>query len=72
MTSSITDTHRSTTVTDVRQVTVSAPVEVDGKYRRAIRVLGDTGGDQPAEMIELVIVSDNREDLAITAPEQRF
>lgn len=72
MTSTITDTHRRVEISDVRDVIVTEIVTADGVSSRAIRILGDTGAEQPGEVMEIVIRSGAKADLEMKAPEQRF
>lgn len=72
--STISDTHRSITITDVRDILVTTTVEADGSFRRAIRILGTPPeeDDQPVEIIELVLVASDRDFLNVDAPAQIF
>ena len=72
MTSTITDTHRRVEISDVRQVIVTEIVTAEGVSSRSVRILGDIGAEQPAEIMEIIIRSGTKADLEMKAPEQRF
>ena len=72
MTSTITDTHRRVEITEVRQVIVTEIMTAEGVSSRSVRILGDTGAEQPAEIMEIIIRSNTKGDLEMKAPEQRF
>jgi len=72
MTTAITDTYRRVEISDVREVVVTDIITADGMNSRSIRILGDMGGDQPTEVMEIVIRSATKADLEMKAPEQRF
>lgn len=69
----MTDTHRRVEITNVRAVVATDIQLVDGLYRRAVRILGEpVTNETPTEILEVIVNSDERADLEITAPEQRF
>ena len=72
MTSTITDTHRRVEITEVRQVIVTEIMTAEGVSSRSVRILGDTGAEQPAEIMEIINRSNTKGDLEMKAPEQRF
>lgn len=65
MTSTIKDLHRKVEITDVRDIIVTDIVEADGLHRRSIRILGDVGSGQPAEVMEIVVNSATRSDIEL-------
>lgn len=72
MTTSITDAHRKTVVTEVRDIIITETVDDGGTFVRSIRILGDIGGDDPAEVMEIVVSSATKTDIDVTAPGYEF
>lgn len=72
MTSTITDTHRKIELTEVRDVIVTDIVDADGLFKRSIRILGETGGDDPGEVMEIVVSSATKADIELSAPANEY
>lgn len=68
MTSTIVNLHRKVEISTVRDIIASDIVQADGLYRRSMRILGDVGSGQPAEMMEIVVSSTTRSDIGLSSP----
>ena len=72
MTSTIKDLHRKVEISNVRDIIVTDIVEADGRFVRSIRILGDVGASQPAEVMEIVVSSATRSDIELSSPGYDF
>lgn len=64
--------HQKLRVRNVRDIIVTEIVTEDGLFKRSIRILGETGGDDPGEVMEIVVSSATKADIELSSPGYDF